>query len=83
MKKLIHFSAEWCMPCKNNQTIVEKFLQENPDIEYKKIDIDKEPEVAKEYSVMGVPTYVSYWNGKMHDRKTGSATRFQLEQLFG
>jgi len=82
MKKLLHFSAVWCVPCQKSQPLVDQFLRDNPDIEYTKIDIDKDPDVAKEYSIMGVPTFISYSGGKQNNRHTGAPTVFQLKSLF-
>jgi len=82
MKKLLHFSAVWCVPCQKSQPIVDQFLKENPDVVYKKIDIDKDPETATEYSILGVPTFISYYAGKQSNRHTGAPTIFQLRSLF-
>jgi thioredoxin 1 len=57
--KLIHFTAEWCQPCKMMKPIISQVIDENPSIEYVAIDIDENPETAKDYGIMSVPSFIS------------------------
>lgn len=82
MKELIHFTAEWCQPCKAMQPIITQFRDKHPEVKYTRIDIDKQPDTAKFFGVMGVPTFISQVGGLNHERKTGRSTLFQLESLF-
>jgi len=82
MKELIHFTAEWCQPCKKMSPIIYQFKDKNPDIKYTKIDIDENPDAAKLFDVIGVPTFISQVDGLNFERRTGVATLFQLEALF-
>lgn len=81
MNKLIHFSAQWCVPCQKSQPVVDKFIAETK-IEYEKIDIDMYPEKAKEYNILGVPTFISYKNEKQYDRRVGAVSEFVLKGMF-
>lgn len=83
MKELIHFTAEWCQPCKAMMPVITQFRDKHPDITYTKIDIDENPDAAKFFGIMGVPTFVSQIEGLNHDRRTGRSSLFQLEALFG
>lgn len=83
MKKLIHFSApSWCVPCQRTQPIVDGFISNNPDIEYKYIDVDKDSQLASEYEVLGVPTFIFYRDGKQVNRHVGIITENQLSNFF-
>ena len=68
--KLLHFTAEWCNPCKMMKPIIDDIVSERTDIEYIPIDIDKEVSLALEYEVMGIPSFVL-------EREDGSVTRIQ------
>ncbi len=81
-KKLLHFTAEWCGPCKAMKPIIGQFLEQNPELEYVTVDIDKEPEVAKAHGIMGVPTFISYVDGKQHTSHTGAMPLAKLKALF-
>jgi len=82
MKELIHFTAEWCQPCKAMMPIITQFRDKHPEIIYTKIDIDQQSDTAKFFGVMGVPTFISQIDGLNYERKTGRSTLFQLESLF-
>jgi thioredoxin 1 len=82
MKELIHFTAEWCQPCKAMLPVITQFRDKHRDIQYTKIDIDKNPDAAKFFGVMGVPTFISQIEGLNYERKIGQATLFQLESMF-
>lgn len=84
--KLVHFTAEWCQPCKRMQPVIEEFISENPEIKYVKVDIDKNSDLFEEYtqlqSVMSVPTFFAVENNKLYNSKTGVMTKQELNSLF-
>jgi thioredoxin 1 len=77
--KLLHFTAEWCNPCKRIKPIIEQYIQENPEIEYITIDVDSNLDAVKEWSVMSVPTLIAV--GEETKRHTGVITSEQLKDL--
>ena len=83
MKELIHFTAEWCQPCKAMSPIIYQFTEKHPDVVYTRIDVDENPDAAKFFGVLGVPTFISQIDGNNYERRTGKSTLFQLESLFG
>jgi thioredoxin 1 len=83
MKELIHFTAEWCQPCKAMSPVIYQFIEKHSDIKYTKIDVDENPDAAKFFGVLGVPTFISQIDGINHERRTGKSTLFQLESMFG
>lgn len=79
---LVDFFAEWCGPCKMMAPILadlKKRVGEGASII--KIDVDKNPQVAKLYDVRGVPTLMLFKNGKSLWRKSGVLTAAELENL--
>ena len=57
---LLYFTAEYCAPCKFQQTpILERLAAEFGDaVIIKKYDVSQNPEVASRYKVLTVPTTV-------------------------
>ena len=54
---VIDFYATWCGPCKQLAPILEEIENNhNNDVIFKRIDVDKEPELAQEFRVEAVPT---------------------------
>lgn len=81
----MHFTATWCVPCRQMKPIIEEFRFSNKDVEYHSIDVDlpENKELVKDFEVMGVPTFISLVDNKVHDRHTGIANKFKIESLFG
>jgi thioredoxin 1 len=77
--KLMHFTAEWCGPCKLMKPIINQVLDENPNIEYILIDIDENPETAKDYGVMGVPSFITFDdNDNVLQRAVGAMSKAEF-----
>jgi len=82
MKELIHFTAEWCQPCKAMMPIITQFRDKHPEITYTRIDVDENPDAARFFFVKGTPTFISQIEGLNYERRTGRSTLFQLESMF-
>jgi thioredoxin 1 len=53
------FFAEWCIPCDVQDQIVEKLKEKyGNNVEFKKIDIDKDGEFAEKYKVSSIPMLI-------------------------
>jgi thioredoxin 1 len=52
------FYADWCGPCKTQDPILEDLEEEYPEVDFEKIDVDAEQDVANEYQVRSLPTLV-------------------------
>lgn len=81
MKQILHFTAEWCNPCKKIKPIIEKYTQEHSDINYIQIDVDEKFDVAQEYGVMSIPTLVIIEDQKEKNRHTGIMSYEELDKL--
>ena len=76
---LVDFYAEWCGPCKMMMPALEQVAEETADrVHVVKIDVDKELELALEYKVMGVPTFIIFKNGEVQWKQAGVLSKFQL-----
>lgn len=54
---VIDFFATWCGPCKELSPILEEVEQNHKgDVIFKRIDVDKEAELAMEFHIEAVPT---------------------------
>jgi thioredoxin 1 len=79
---LVDFWASWCPPCKMMQPVVDRLHQEfTGTAEIVSINIDQNPQIAAEYNISGVPTFVSFRNGQEVARKTGALTENQLRKM--
>lgn len=70
---LVDFWAEWCGPCKVLSPILEKLAERFKDEwQLVKLNTDKNPELASEYGVRGIPNVKLFINGKVADEFTGA-----------
>lgn len=79
---LVDFFADWCGPCKSLAPILKEVKHELGDaIKVVKIDVDKNPSIATQYQVRGVPTMILFKNGKQVWRQSGVIPKHELLQV--
>jgi thioredoxin len=67
------FYADWCAPCRAVAPELETLAARYGDVEFVKIDVDANPQLANELGVMGVPTIVHFSaEGEEVARTTGA-----------
>ena len=69
---MVDFWADWCGPCKMLSPVVESIgSQYEGKVLVGKVNVDEEPELARRFGVMNIPTVVFLKNGQEIDRKVG------------
>ena len=69
---MIDFWAVWCGPCKMLSPAVEEIAEQYGDkVLVGKVNVDEEPELARRFGVMSIPTVVFLKNGREFERKVG------------
>lgn len=68
----VDFYAEWCGPCKMTSPIVEQLATEHPDMAFYKVDVDANGDLASQYSVFSIPTFVMFKEGKIVSQFSGA-----------
>ena len=69
---MVDFWAVWCGPCKMLSPAVEEIAAQYGDnVLVGKVNVDEEPELARRFGVMSIPTVVFLKNGREIDRKVG------------
>ena len=68
---LLDFWAAWCGPCRMLSPVVDQIAEETTGVKVGKVNVDEEPELARRFGVMNIPTVVFLKNGQEIDRKVG------------
>ena len=78
---LVDFWAEWCGPCKKVAPILDEIAGENPEkITIGKLNVDENPEIARRYGVLSIPTMILFKDGQEASRIVGAKGKHQLLQ---
>lgn len=76
---LLVFSAKWCGPCRQMAPVVADLARKNYPVT--KIDIDRNPALARKYGVRGIPAFLAVVNGRVVDRTVGYTSKRRLLQM--
>ena len=77
---LVDFWATWCGPCRMQGPIIDALAAEGYNVG--KLDVDENPDIARRYNVMSIPTLILFKNGEEVQRFVGVQTKEKLASLF-
>ncbi|MFO7280050.1 MAG: thioredoxin [Thermoanaerobacterales bacterium] len=76
---VVDFWAEWCGPCKMIAPILDEIANEYAGkINIAKLNVDENPETARRYDVMSIPTLIVFKDGLPQKRLVGAKGKGQL-----
>jgi len=76
---LVDFWAEWCGPCKMIAPILDDIATEQAGkIKIAKLNVDDNPDIARRFDVMSIPTLILFKDGQPAKRMVGAKGKGQL-----
>ena len=69
---LVDFWATWCQPCRMMAPVLESAEKQlGSQINFAKVDVDEQQQLAAEFDIMSIPTLVVFKDGKPVKRMSG------------
>jgi thioredoxin 1 len=70
---LVDFWADWCVPCHMVSPVVEEIGRDRAEtLKIAKLNVDDNPEAARRYGVMSIPTLILFRGGEERARVVGA-----------
>lgn len=78
---LLDFYADWCGPCRMVLPIVDEIASEREDLFVGKINVNDNPDLAREFGVISIPTLIVMKDGKIINRSSGAKNKAKILEM--
>lgn len=76
---ILVFSTEWCPDCMVLKQYIDQVVAENVNWQFVYIDSDEHPNLAEEYGILGIPSFVALIDGKQVSSFISKASKSKQE----
>ena len=78
---LVDFYATWCGPCKMLVPVLEEIASEHPEYVIAKINVDDEPDLARQFGITSIPALFVIRDGEVTDNVVGYRPKSSILEL--
>ena len=79
---LVDFWAQWCGPCRMVAPVLDQIADEmDGKVRVAKLDVDSNQQIAYQFQVSSIPTFILFKNGQMADRMMGAMPKSAFENF--
>ena len=78
---LVDFWAPWCAPCRMVAPILDELAKEyDGEVKIVRVDVDQNPKTASKYSIMSIPTLITFKKGQPVSHAVGFRPKAELKR---
>jgi thioredoxin 1 len=79
---LVDFWAEWCGPCRMVAPVLDQIADEmDGKVRIAKLNVDENQQIAYQFQVSSIPTFILFKGGQMADRILGARPKSEFENF--
>lgn len=78
---VVDFSATWCGPCQMLAPILDELSGELDSVDFYNVDVDENPDLAREFRIMNIPAVVALKDGQIVGQQIGFVPKEDLKNF--
>ena len=80
---LADFWAEWCVPCKMVEPVLEQIAgEQDGKLKIARVNVDEQSELASQFGIISIPTLLLFKGGEVVNKQVGAGSKEMIEAVF-